>query len=289
MSVHVREQTEVLLADRFAGGGELGGGAERCRLRLLTSGVRVDLGVHDEDVDVAPVREDVIQPAVADVVRPPVAADQPYALLHQVIGKRFEPARLRADNAGELAPKRLDALPLFRDAGLVRLIGVEHRGHQAVANLRRERLEQPASGRDVCVERHPEAEAELRVVLEERVRPRRAASVAIGRVGRRRQVAAVDRRAAGRVGDEQAIAEQLREQLEVRRLAAARAGAGILEERFEELRALVIDPRDLGAIHFRKIEEEVVVDAFRGRAAAPAGACRSLCASGWCGPWPGTR
>ena len=77
----------------------------------------------------------------------------------------------------------------------------------------------------------PEAEPELGVVLEERVRPGRPAAVGVGRPRRGRQVAAVDRRAAGRVGDHQPVAEQLREQLEVRRLAAARAGAGELEQR----------------------------------------------------------
>ena len=46
------------------------------------------------------------------------------------------------------------------------------------------------------------------------------------RVRRGRQVAAVDRRAAGGVGDQQPVAEELGEQLEVRRLAAAGAGAG---------------------------------------------------------------
>ena len=67
----------------------------------LAAGVRVHLGVEDEDVDVAPVREHVIEPAVADVVRPAVAADEPHALLHQVVGERFEPAGFRSLHAGE--------------------------------------------------------------------------------------------------------------------------------------------------------------------------------------------
>ena len=82
-----------------------------------------------------------------------------------------------------------------------------------------------------------QAQAELGIVLEQRVGPGRAAALGVRGPGRRRQVAAVDRRAAGGVGDLQAVAEQLREQLEVRRLAAAGAGAGELEQRLEELRA----------------------------------------------------
>ena len=62
-------------------------------------------------------------------------------------------------------------------------------------------------------------------------------------VGRRRQVAAVDRRAAGGVADQQPVAEELGQQLDVRRLAAAGAGAGVLEQRLQELGALDVDPR----------------------------------------------
>ncbi len=268
----------------------LADGAERRRLRRLAAGVRVDLGVEHQDVDVAPVGQHVIEAAVADVVGPAVAADEPDALLHQVVGERFEAACLGGVQSRPARPRsattrsRWAAMP-----GLVRLVGVENRRRQAVAELRRDVLDEAARGRDVRVERQAEAEAELGVVLEQRVRPGRAAAVAVGRVGRRRQVAAVDRRAAGGVGDEQPVAEELGQQLQVRRLAAAGAGARVLEQRLEELRALVIE---LGQ---RRCDP---ARAGRGRsrswrapapAAAPAGACRSPCASGWCGPWPGRR
>jgi hypothetical protein len=68
------------------------------------------------------------------------------------------------------------------------------------------------------------------------------------RPGRGRQVAAVDRGAAGGVGHQQAVAEQLGEQLQVGRLAAAGAGAGKLEQRFQELRAAHRAEVHLGAV-----------------------------------------
>jgi hypothetical protein len=114
----------------------------------------------------------------------------------------------------------------------------------------------------VGVERHAESEAELRVVLEERVRPGRAPAVAVGGVRGGGQVAAVDRRAARGVGDEQPVAEELREELQIRRLAAARAGPRVLEQRLEELRALEIDASDLGTVLLRDREEEIVVGAL---------------------------
>ena len=58
-----------------------------------------------------------------------------------------------------------------------------------------------------------------------------------------------------------AVAEELGEQLDVGRLAAALAGARVLEERLEELRALDVE-LDLGAVDLGQIEEEVVVVAL---------------------------
>src|SRR5262249_2832632 len=149
------------------------------------------------------------------------------------------------------------------DACLARLVGIEERRRESVAELRREVLHEAARRAEVRVEREAEAEAELRVVLEQRVRPRRSAAVAVGRVRRGREVAAVDRRAAGGVRDEEAIAEELRQQLQVRRLAAAGAGARVLEQRLQELRALVIDASDGGAVRLGQTEEELVVGALR--------------------------
>ena len=79
---------------------------------------------------------------------------------------------------------------------------------------------------------------------------------------RHRQVAAVDRRAAGGVGDLQAVAEQLRQQLEVGRLAAAGAGAGELEQRLEELHAAHIGEIDARAVVHRQGLEEGDVGAL---------------------------
>ncbi len=59
-----------------------------------------------------------------------------------------------------------------------------------------------------------------------------------------------------------AVAEELRHQLDVGRLAAAGAGAGVLEERPQELAALEVQ-LDLGAVGVGQAEEELVVRALR--------------------------
>ena len=84
-------------------GGELGHGASWRRLRRLAAGVRVHLGVEHEDVDVAPRRQHVVEPAEADVVGPAVAADDPHALARQAAGERQQVA-----GRGAAAPSVVD-------------------------------------------------------------------------------------------------------------------------------------------------------------------------------------
>ena len=127
--------------------------------------------------------------------------------------------------------EQLDALALLEDLDLVLLRAVDDLVAEVVAEDRREALEDLDGVLALLVERKAEAEAEFGVVFEERVCPGRAAAVGVLRPRRRRQIAAEDRGTAGGVRDDGAVAEELRHQLQVRRLAAAGAGAGELEER----------------------------------------------------------
>ena len=65
---------------------------------------------------------------------------------------------------------------------------------------------------ELFVSGKPHPEPEFCVVLEQRIRPRRTAALGVPAPGRGRQVAAVDRRAPGRIRDDQARAEELRQQ-----------------------------------------------------------------------------
>ena len=124
---------------------------------------------------------------------------------------------------------------------------------ELVADLVLQHHEQPARQGEELVGGEPHAEAELGVVLEERVGPGWTTAFAVHRPRRGGQVAAVDRRAARGVGDEQPVAEELGEQLDVGRLAAAGAGARELEQRLEELHAA----------HRREVHPRTVVDRQR--------------------------
>src|SRR4029450_13346425 len=120
---------------------------------------------------------------------------------------------------------------------------------------------------------------------EQRVRPRRASTVTIEGPRCRRLASAVDRRASGGVRDEGPVTEELAQELEIGRLAAAGAGARELEERLEELAVLpltVVEPFPVG---LGQPEEEGPVARFglperrlRGHVGCPgAGLARVVC------------
>ncbi len=130
----------------------------------------------------------------------------------------------------------------------------------------------------LLIERGAHAEAELRVVFEERVGPGRSAAGSVLAVGRCGQVAAVDRGAAGRVGDVEPIAEELGQQLDVGRFAATCAGAGELKERLQQLQVLHLRVRKLVAIDFGQRQGRS--PSFRARLRA-SGACGTMLMALW--------
>ena len=270
---------------------ELGDGAARRRLGRLPAGVRVDLGVEDQDVHVAPGREHVVEPAEADVVGPAVATHDPHALGDERVGDGLEVARRPVRPARERRSRSSSTRRrccAIRSSRAARAAFVEP-GDEVLAELVLELVEQRRARGRLRVERQTHAEAELRVVLEQRVGPRGPAAVGPDRPRRRREVPAVDRRAAGRVRHDHPVAEQLREHLEVRRLAAAGAGARELEERPQLLRALHRVRPHARAIGVGDRQEEVEPAALVLEVLELRAPCRSTCASPapCCGP--GTR
>ena len=243
-----RLQREVLARRPLARGGELRHGAERRRLRSLAAGVGIDLGVEHQNIDVARAGEHVIEAAVADIVSPSVTADDPDAAPDQMIDDRQQIERERFLDPQQPGLQLRDPDPLRADVGLLDLWCLGDRLGELRPDLVREAGQQRQRQRKMLVGREPEAKPELGVVLEQRIRPCRPAAFGILCPGRDGQVAAVDRGAAGGIGDLQPVAEQLAQQLEIRRLAAAAAGAGKLEQRLQELHAA-----DIGEIHPRAI------------------------------------
>ena len=189
-------------------------------------------------------------------------------------------SRLRAsDDSSPASFSRscLHALPLRVDLRLGLLRRVQQRRRQFLAHRRREPRQQRLRKLLLLVERGPHAETKLGIVFKQRVGPRRPASLRILAVRRGGQVAAINRRAAGRVGDIQPVAEQLRQQLDVSRLAATGACAGELKQRLQQLQVLHLAMRQLAAIHFRQAQEEVPVS----RSGSRSGACGAMLMALW--------
>ena len=184
----------------------------------------------------------MVQATEADVVRPPVSADDPDPLAHQGVGDREQLAgrgravdRRATDDRAELLLQLGHAFALCEHAGFARLVRVEDGVGEVTTDGFARAIRAGSSPSSLGLEAEAHAEPELGVVLEQAVVPRRPAPLAVGRPRRSGQVAAIDRRATGGIGDDHPVAEQLRHELDVWRLAAPSTGAGELEQRLERL------------------------------------------------------
>ena len=196
IAVGAGDGAEILLSGGLAGSCELRHRTARCGLRGLAAGVRVHLGVEDEDVDVAPGTEDLVEATEADVVGPAVAADDPNPLPDQVARQRKQALGVvapRAVDLGELVAQLGDAGSLELDLRLGILSAVEQPANELLADRGSEASHQLAGVVGLGVEGKAHAQTELGVVLEQRVVPGRPSALGVDRPGCGRQVGAVDR------------------------------------------------------------------------------------------------
>ena len=236
VAVRPGDRSEVLLPAALARGGELGDGATRCRLRGLAARVGVHLGVEHEDVDVPAARQDVVEASEADVIGPSVTADDPCALADERIGDGGEVEGRHAVlvagvEIAEDVQQRRHTLALGSDPRLSGLVGGQDVRGQMLADERGQSLDELPRLQVLRLVAEAQPEPELGVVLEQRVVPGGTPSLGVGGPRGGWQIAAVDRRASSGVGDDHAIAEQLCDEFDVRRLAASGARAGELEQR----------------------------------------------------------
>ena len=180
----------------------------------------------------------MIQSAVTYVVSPAVAADDPHALFDERVGDRQQVARLGQVFSAQPGFERRNTLSLDVDAFIRRLVRAEQAVGERLAYERAQFSDKLSRVSMLVIERHPHPEPELGVIFKKRIAPCGATPFAVDGVRRGRQIAAVDARTARRVGDDRAVAEELRDQLDVRRFAAARARARKLEQRLEQLHVL---------------------------------------------------
>ena len=183
---------------------------------------RIHFGIEHQQVHVAPAGEYMIEAAVADVIGPAVAADDPHAFLHQHVGEGQQLLSLRGVHRLQFLLQKFDALPLIVN---VRFIFLRRREQLACETSPIVDASRCTSSRanSVCLSMESlKSQAELGIVFKEGIRPSRSAAVEFLAQGVVWQVPAVDRRAAGRIGDYAAISKKLRNQLQIWRLTATR-------------------------------------------------------------------
>ena len=122
-----------------------------------------------------------------------------------------------------------------------------------------ELLHQPLGLVMALVVGEAKAEAEFGVVFEQGIGPGGATAVVVGAPGGGRQAAAINRRAAGGIGHHHPITEELAGELDVRRFAAACAGAGELEQGLLQLLLVDVVGVEGKPIGIRQVEEKVPV------------------------------
>ncbi len=130
VAVGHRHHAEIFLGHRLAAGSELRNCAGRCRLGGLTTGVGVNLGIKNQQVDVLAGSDDMVEAAVTDIIGPTVAADTPDGLVDQVIRQREKLHGRPFCTPFEGFFQGCHPLTLLLDAGLVGLISGKDLFHQ---------------------------------------------------------------------------------------------------------------------------------------------------------------
>ena len=130
----------------------------------------------------------MVEAAKADVIGPAVAADDPDALADQGVGQH---GQVTGGSSGDAVVPRGQPVQLFFEPGdtlalgehalLLVLVRVQDRtGELGAHGSGRQEPSRAARRSFLGVEAHPDAEAELGVVLEQRVGPRRPTSLGVG-------------------------------------------------------------------------------------------------------------
>ena len=151
----------------------------------------------------------MVQSTGADVVRPAVAADDPHAAPEQIVIDATQVGDSRWVAVLEPPLQLAQAHTLRPQLGLPKLGRLEDLVHQLAPDHIAQLRQTPASQVGVAIGSQPQAESELGVVLEQRVRPRRAMPIGVDSPRRCGQISPVDGGTAGGVGDRQPVAEQL--------------------------------------------------------------------------------
>ena len=144
----------------------------------------------------------MVEAAIADVVGPAVAADNPNAAPDEMIDDREQIARrlgLSAIQSLTLSSATRSRCARISDSWICGALAMP--SARSGPTCRQSFAEQRQCQVEMLIGGQAEAKAEFRIVLEQRVRPCGAAALMVLGPRRDRQIAAIDRRAAGCIGE----------------------------------------------------------------------------------------
>ena len=202
-------QPQVFLGQSLALGGKTCHCAARGGLGSLATGIRIYLGIEDQQVNIAPGGDDMVKTAVANIVCPAIAADNPNGFFDQGIGYCGQVLGLRDLGFGKFHLEGVDPFALLLDAQIGRLVGFEKAIDQILAKLINEGRQNIPGVLNLLIECQAEAQAEFGVILKQTVGPSRATSFLVKSVRSGRQVTTVNGGAAGGIGNNGSITKQL--------------------------------------------------------------------------------
>src|SRR6478672_11244855 len=136
----------------------------------------------------------MVQSAETNVISPTIATHDPDALLYQRIRDAQQIARFRLVTTGEFRFQFDYQFAFHGEVCFITLRFLQKSICKLFANQSAHSLDQLFSVRMLMIDSYAHAKSELRIVLKQRVAPRRTATVAIGRVRSCGQIAAVNTR-----------------------------------------------------------------------------------------------
>ena len=245
--VHVgishHQATQVLFCGALTAVGKFGGGAYRRSLGGLSAGVGVHLGIHHEYVDVLTGGHYVIQAAVADVIGPAVAAEEPNHLFAQLVLVQKDVFRQSFGIAGQVrffqsgnqgAGVRVVGVQVIKGGQP----GVDSRFHLCTGNHGQKDLGLKLYLVPALFYRQHHAKAVLRLVFKQRPVESGPPSLFVFGVGQGRECSGPSQGAAHAVDPVGFLTVKLGEKLGIGGFTASGTGSGEFHQGLVELTAL---------------------------------------------------
>ena len=208
VTVRHSNHSQIFLRQSLTCGSEFSGSAHRGSLRLLTTGIRVNTSIHNEDVDVFAGSDSVVKTAEADIISPTVTTQNPNRFLDEVISQNVQLLSFFSINSSQFSAQFFNIIALSINF-CISLLRVSQNLISNVAQLSLQTFKQRFCGSGLLVNREAHTQTKLGVIFKQRVSPSRSMTFFIFCIRCGRQVTGVNRRASGSVSNNHTVTKEL--------------------------------------------------------------------------------